>query len=249
MQGLSPETHEARPDPRDVVIVFVKAPRPGLVKSRLAAEVGPGLAARLYRRIAEVEVRGTAPLREEYRRVFFHDPPDAGEEIGDWLEARALRPQRGADLGARMAAAFEEVFAAGARRAAIIGTDVPWVRRRHLREALDALDEHGVVLGPAHDGGYYLLALSGPRPALFRDVPWSTPDVLARTLDRAASLGLGVRTLETLSDLDTLDDLRREWPRLRGLLGRPLEEDLAPFLERASRGGWGGTSPRGRGRP
>jgi rSAM/selenodomain-associated transferase 1 len=214
----------------DALLVFVKAPRPGAVKTRLAAEIGPDLAAALYRRIAELEIRGTAPLREEYEPLFFYAPADAGDEMRGWLGDVSLVAQEGADLGARMRAAFALAFTRGARRAAIIGTDVPWVRRAHVRDALDALDDHDLAIGPARDGGYYLLAMDRPRPALFEDVPWSTPDVLARTLDRAASLSLSVRTLEPQADLDTLDDVRREWPRLEPLLGAPLAAAVAAAL-------------------
>ena len=77
-----------------------------------------------------------------------------------------------------MSHAFASAFAAGARRVAIVGTDVPAAGREHVAEALRSLDDHDVVLGPTHDGGYYLIALDRPRPALFQSIPWSTPSVL-----------------------------------------------------------------------
>jgi len=111
------------------------------------------------------------------------------------------------------------VFGEGARRAAIIGSDAPWVSADHVRSALRALDDHDLVLGPARDGGYYLLALARPQPALFEGVAWSTPSVLTSTIENAGALGLTVRLLEVMGDIDTLEDVRREWDRLRPLIG------------------------------
>jgi hypothetical protein len=132
-----------------------------------------------------------------------------------------------------MAAAFDEAFRRGARRAAIIGTDAPSVSRELVLEALGALNDHDLAVGPASDGGYYLLALDRPRPELFEGIAWSTPSVLAATRERAARLGLRVRVLRSLTDVDTLADLRTEWPRIRALLhNRPsLAVALAAALE------------------
>lgn len=217
----------------DRLLVFVKAPRPGAVKTRLAAALGGEAAAALYRAIAEEEIRGTAPRAGEYARVICFDPPDARDEVTRWLPGVPLRPQEGADLGARMSSAFAEAFASGARRVAIVGTDVPACGRGHVAEALRALDEHDLVLGPTHDGGYYLIALDRPRPALFPSIPWSTPSVLPATVERAGVLGLGVRMLDPLRDIDTLEDVRAEWPRLRPLVaGTALEPVLlAAFVK------------------
>ena len=123
-----------------------------------------------------------------------------------------------------------ESFRAGARRVAIVGTDVPWIGRQDVLEALESLDDHDLVLGPATDGGYYLLAMKRPLPDLFREVPWGTGDVLATTLDRAASLGLNVRVLRALSDVDTIEDLAADWKRLAPLLPAALRTELAGLL-------------------
>lgn len=215
----------------DTLIVFVKEPRPGAVKTRLLPALDPRAAAELYRALAEEEIRRTAPRPGEYARLFFYAPPSSPEAMKFWLPGATFLPQRGDDLGARMSAAFDETFRRGARRAAVIGTDVPWVDRGLVAEAFSALDAHDVVLGPTPDGGYYLLALARPRPALFQDVAWSTPSVLASTLDRAAALGLRVRLLPELPDIDTLDDVRAHWPRVRPLLeGRPVAASVARAL-------------------
>ena len=214
----------------DALIVFIKAPRTGTVKTRLASALGVDLATELYRALAEIEIRNTDAPSAVYRRVLYYAPADAGAELAAWLPLEATAAQHGADLGQRMAAAFDETFARGARRAAIIGTDVPWLTRGHVTRALDSLDDHDLAVGPARDGGYYLLALDRPRPELFEAVAWSTGSVLATTLERAAGLGLRVHRLEPLPDLDTPDDLEREWPRLKPLLA---DAALAARLEQA----------------
>lgn len=220
------------------LIVFVKEPRPGHVKTRLARDLGPELAARVYRALAEAEIAATRPAGDEYERVFFHDPEGDGALLRAWLPRERLAAQRGGDLGERMRQAFEACFAAGATRVAIVGSDVPWAGRAHVRAALEALERHDVVVGPTPDGGYYLLALRAPQPWLFEDVRWSTPEVLPTTRVRAGQLGLSLAELETLPDVDELADLRREWPRLRALWAADggLLDALAPFVSPASGG-------------
>ncbi len=215
----------------DRLLVFVKAPRPGAVKTRLAAVLGDDGAADLYRAIAGEEIRSTAPRAGEYERAFVFTPDDARAEIEAWLPGETLSPQQGADLGQRMSGAFASAFAAGARRVAIIGSDVPAVGREHVVEAFRALEDNDVALGPTHDGGYYLIALDRARPALFQSIPWSTPSVLSATAERAGVLGLSVRMLDPLRDIDTIGDLKAEWGRVRPLIaGTPLEAAVSKAI-------------------
>ena len=216
---------------KDRLIVFVKAPRPGAVKTRLAKVVGVEAAAALYRAMAEEEIRATAP-RGDYDRVLAFDPPDARDEIAAWFPGEALLPQAAGDLGARMAAAVQSAFDAGVRRVVVIGTDVPACGHAHVSTALAALDDHDVVLGPTHDGGYYLIALDRPRPQLFAGIPWSTPSVLPATAERAGVLGLTVLMLDPLLDVDTLDDVRGAWV----ILGPLLPASVTASLEQARDG-------------
>jgi len=202
---------------QNALVVFVKHPRPGAVKTRLAAAIGPEAAAGLYRALAEHVLEATTPAGE-YERLVFFDPPGALEEMRAWLPGVRLLAQSGADLGARMADAFARAFARGARRAAIVGTDAPAVSREKVTEALDALEDADVVLAPSEDGGYSLLALKEPRPELFAGIAWSTPAVAGETRARVAAAGLSLRELPPLRDVDTLEDLRVEWPAVRALL-------------------------------
>jgi hypothetical protein len=212
--------------PADLLLVFLKEPRPGAVKSRLAARIGAEAAAAVYRAIADEGIRRTAPRGDEYERRFLFDPPDSGPCIAEWLPGQIILPQGGGDLGERMARAFADAFASGSRRAAVIGTDVPAVAREDVLDAMESLDDHDVAVGPATDGGYYLLALKRPEPELLRDVRWSTPDVLTTTLDRAARLRLSVRVLRTIGDVDTVEDLAAEWERVRPLLNEEMREEI-----------------------
>jgi rSAM/selenodomain-associated transferase 1 len=163
-------------------------------------------------------VRRTTPYGNEYERLFCFTPADDRDAIAGWFPGEQLWPQPAGDLGHRMAAAFTEGFARGPRRVALVGTDVPGLSQAIVAEAFSALDRDDVALGPARDGGYYLVALRQGHPGLFADIAWSTAQVLPATLARAQGLGLGVHLLPLLTDLDTIEDLRAEWPRVRPLL-------------------------------
>jgi uncharacterized protein len=212
----------------DRLAVFVKDPRPGTVKSRLAAVIGAEAAAAVYRVMAEEVVLRTAPRRDEYERVIVFDPAKAGGAVGDWLgvEAATLMPQSPGDIGVRMERAFDALFQRGARRVVLIGTDVPALAFEDVRGALESLDEHDVAIGPATDGGYYLIALKAPHPELFDGIGWSGPHVLVDTLDRAAQRDLSVRLLRTIGDVDTVEDLQAEWERVRPLLDQKTREEI-----------------------
>lgn len=191
----------------EILLVFAKAPRDGEVKTRLAAEVGDREATRIYRALGRSvvdAVRG-GPWRT---RICF-TPADAREELEAWLGRDRLefRRQAGGDLGRRMACAFEEAFAEGAERVCVVGTDVDGLEGSLVARAFSALEGRDAVLGPARDGGYWLLGLERPRPALFEGIRWSTPRVLDETLERARGLGLRVHLLPVLRDVDHRADV------------------------------------------
>jgi uncharacterized protein len=121
----------------------------------------------------------------------------------------AVRRQLGAGLGERLVSAFGQLLADSADRAVVIGADCPDLEPAAIRRAFAALEQHDLVIGPAHDGGYYLIGLSRPAPALFDQVSWGTDRVCAQTLERADRGGLAVATLEILGDIDTPEDLVR----------------------------------------
>jgi rSAM/selenodomain-associated transferase 1 len=216
---------------RDTLLVFLKSPVPGTVKTRLIPVLGAETAADLYRVLAEQALQGTRPSGDEYERLPFFAPRAARAEVESWLPGEACLPQADGDVGQRMLAAFEEAFRRGSKRVAVVGSDVPWVSRDHVIRAFDLLERRDVVLGPALDGGYYLLGLSRPFPALFHGIPWGTSGVLSATTARSAALGLSRGLLDPLPDIDTIADVRREWDRLRPLLaGTVLEARVAEAL-------------------
>jgi rSAM/selenodomain-associated transferase 1 len=195
------------------VLVFVRAPVRGTVKTRLAASLGADAALRIYRRLAEHTLREAAALADDGVRVrVHHTPADAGDAVRGWLGAGPVYlPQAEGDLGARMQDAFARAFAAGAERVVIVGSDLPALSAALLRRAFHLLDVHPAVIGPARDGGYYLLGLARPVTGIFEGIAWSTPDVLAATLDRFRAAGIEPLMLETLADVDEAGDLPEGW--------------------------------------
>lgn len=197
------------------LLVFAKAPRPGKVKTRLARGLGgrgapdhEGAAA-LYGRMGRLVVDNVAEAPAVL--TVCYDPPDGEDEIREWLGPASRRywPQGDGDLGERMLRMFTRAFEA-ADRVVVIGTDTPAVGAGTVARALAALDTADVVLGPSRDGGYYLMALREPCPALFRGIAWSTPTVLAESVARARVRGLRVTLLEVETDVDTAADLTGE---------------------------------------
>jgi uncharacterized protein len=189
------------------LIVFVKAPRPGLVKSRLARALGEAGACDAYQRLARAVFRRIATLREVELRF---TPEDAFQEIKPWLRMHwTAAAQSSGDLGARLHAAFTDAFAQGSTRVVIIGSDCAELEVADIQAAWRALRSHHVVLGPARDGGYWLIGLRRPEPALFREMAWSTPDVFRETVDRIRSNNLSLFLLPERSDVDTIEDWRR----------------------------------------
>lgn len=194
------------------VLVFVRAPEAGRVKTRLAASLGAEGALRVYRRLADHTVREARELEPGVEVRIHFTPADRGAEVRAWLGGGpCYLPQAEGDLGARMEAAFRAAFEEGADRVVIIGSDLPEVSAALLRRALVALDAHPAVLGPARDGGYYLLGMRRMIPGVFHRVPWSTGDVLARTLERMRAAGVEPALLDTLADVDEAADLPAGW--------------------------------------
>jgi rSAM/selenodomain-associated transferase 1 len=230
------------------LIVFVKHPTPGAVKTRLVPLLGAETAAALYRALVEHVLEATSPQATDYERLVFYDPAQTASAMRQWLVGGRLRQQRGDSLGGRMAEAFVRAFARGAGRVVLAGSDVPSLGRADVAAAFSALDGADVVLGPALDGGYYLVGLTAPQGGLFERIEWSTARVLPQTLERAAAAGLKVAQLEPKSDVDTPADLRAAWadvlpalrrdPELRAELERALAREAG--AQAAAAGGPGG---------
>lgn len=199
--------------PRTRLIVFVRAPRAGTVKTRLAEAVGPEAACEAYRRLVQAVLRQVSSLPNVELR---YAPDDAAAEIAPWLRAGwVARSQGPGGLGQRLETAFAEAFASGHQRVVVIGSDCPEVTGRDIKAAESFLADHDLVIGPARDGGYWLIGLRAPQPRLFQNISWSTAAVLSETLEIARSANLRVQLLRSLADIDT----EKEW---REYLARPL---------------------------
>lgn len=190
------------------LLIFVKEPIPGQVKTRLAAEIGADAACQVYRRCVERTLERLSVLRDEI--TLYVEPAEAIGGIQAWLgSAWPVQPQRGATLGERLAHATDRTFAEGMHRVIVIGTDSPWLDGVLIEEAFSAMEQADLVLGPAVDGGYYLVGLAKPAPGLFRGIAWSTSQVLDQTLATARTLGRTASLLPEGYDIDRRTDLQR----------------------------------------
>jgi rSAM/selenodomain-associated transferase 2/rSAM/selenodomain-associated transferase 1 len=192
------------------IIIFARFPVPGRVKTRLAKRLGEEAAAEFYRLCAEHVFRVSRKVSSDVNRYLFYSDKCDVERIRHWAGRRFYyAAQADRDLGERIEQAFTTVFSHGAQKAIILATDVPDLSAKTIDDAVSALDSYDVVVGPCRDGGYYLLGLKKLYKELFVDVPWSTDQVLNHTLSVIKSLGLTVRLLPVLTDIDTEEDLLR----------------------------------------
>jgi rSAM/selenodomain-associated transferase 1 len=183
------------------LIIFVKNPIPGTVKTRIARTVGDNQAVAVYRHLLRHTQEVTRQL--SCRRVVYYGDfvnPDDGWNGYD------KRLQVGTDLGQRMQEAFREQFEQGADQIAIIGSDCLSITASHIETAFVALTEADVVIGPATDGGYYLLAIKKLHTALFEGMPWSQPELCQLTELAILQNDLTFERLEELTDIDEWAD-------------------------------------------
>jgi len=189
------------------LILMAKAPVLGAVKTRLAAAIGAEAALAAYRELLSVLFKNLEGMES---LTLCATPDGSDAEFSEWLPPdRPVWPQGAGDLGDRLHRAFGRAFSEGASRVVVIGADCPYVRADHIREAFRRLQEVDLVLGPADDGGYWLIGLARPNPQLFEEMPWSAPGLLGATLDVAQRNGVSRALLEHLSDIDTEDDWGR----------------------------------------
>ena len=189
------------------LLAMLKAPRVGTVKTRLGAQIGFPEATRVYRQLVE---RQLAAVPRTWP-VEIHFAPDDGEvEMRNWLgPSYGYQPQCPGDLGQRLIHAVADAFMRGAPAVIVVGGDCPELDTAALQHAHSLLRTVDVVLGPALDGGYTLIAFHRPEPRLFADIPWSTSTVLETTLARITELGLTHALIAPMEDIDDSDSLRR----------------------------------------
>lgn len=220
----------------DHLLLLSRYPVAGRAKTRLIPALGPEGAARLHRRLAE-NAAGVARASGS-ARVTVCFTGAARRDVRAWLGCDfAYAAQPAGDLGERLRQAFATAFRAGARRAAAFGADVPDLTAAILRLAFAALAEHDVVLGPAVDGGYYLIGMKRDRPELLAGIDWGTARVCAQTRAAIGRLGLSVAELPTLCDVDRPQDAAalRTDPRFADVwTNLPLLSVVIPTLDEAA---------------
>ena len=203
------------------LIVFTKAPVPGKVKTRLCPPLSGEQAAQLYRAfvgdvLTGAHASGAATVTLAYETHPDYPDPSWSADSSAWF------PQAGGDLGARLIAAFNETFKTELSKTVIIGTDCPDLDPHTLSDAFARLGRADAVVGPANDGGYYLIGLRRPMPHLFIEMEWSGSKVLQSTLERLRLRGMHFERLPLRSDVDTFEDLKALEQRLSETEGRAL---------------------------
>jgi rSAM/selenodomain-associated transferase 1 len=188
---------------QDALVILVKNPMLGKVKTRLAKTIGDAAALEAYRHMLS-HARATALQVDCHRWVYYSDFVDADD---DWTSPDFFKAlQAPGDIGAKMAGAIADVLALGYARVVLVGSDLLDLQAQHLVQAFKALAHYDIVLGPAEDGGYYLVGMKAPEPSLFQDKIWSTDTVLSSTLDDIRRLKKTVHLLTPISDIDTAQD-------------------------------------------
>lgn len=206
------------------IIIFIKNPVLGSVKTRLAATIGDERALEVYNELLEHTATEAARVKAD-RYVFYSDFIPDSDEI--WSESEFIyEHQEGQDLGERMQNAFDFVFSIGYKQVIIIGSDCFDLTFDLIEKAFKEFDESEIVIGPAKDGGYYLLGLSSLVPDLFINKNWSTKTVFDDTLNNLIQLKKSWFELPILSDIDTEDDL--QLANVKKFYRRIVDQTLIP---------------------
>lgn len=187
------------------LIVFIRNPKPGEGKRRIAASVGDQRTYEIYLELLE----HTRALTMQYHGPKYLFYSDFIDETDDWPSTEVKKYlQANGDLGEKMTAAFEIVMSTH-DHAMIIGSDCPEIQVDDLQSTDQMLKDHDIVIGPATDGGYYLLGMSGFHPGVFKNVPWSVAETSQFTRLQCQKLGLNLSELTERNDIDTIDDYRQ----------------------------------------
>lgn len=188
-----------------LIQLFLKAPRKGFVKTRLAASIGEDNALAIYQKLV---IGQLTRLPEKWPITVHFTPEDAEEEFSRWLGGPyTFLPQKTGHLGERLSHAVEQALLQGYPRVYCIGADCPQLDASIFLAAEEALSGADVVFGPALDGGYYLVGMKTYHKTLFEDIPWSTAETLRASIHAAEAAGLRVQLLPKKRDIDTVDDL------------------------------------------
>lgn len=185
------------------IIVFVKNPELGKVKTRLASTLGDTTALEIYNKLVDYTRNVLVEIKNANLYVFYSSFIDTEDGWSNDIFDKRLQVEGG--LGPKITSAIQSTFEE-CDQVVIIGSDCPQLTSSHIEDAFEKLKTHNVVIGPSHDGGYYLLGMGNYYPELFQDIAWSTNTVCQETLQKAKSIDLNSCKLETLSDVDYEED-------------------------------------------
>ena len=187
-----------------LLIIFTRNPERGKVKTRLAAATDDDFALGIHEKLLEITKKAAGTCGGDVAVYYSEHFPERDIFSGT---GAAVFVQKGKDLGLRMLNAFRQAFLDGYKRVVLIGTDCPGLSAGILRDAFSLLEMNGAVIGPAEDGGYYLIGLRALLPELFTGKRWSTPHVCEEALDALENNGVNCALLPELRDIDTIEDL------------------------------------------
>ncbi|AOR27900.1 glycosyltransferase [Formosa sp. Hel1_33_131] len=190
---------------KNLILVFVRNPELGKVKTRLAKTIGDKDALKIYTILLQ-HTESVLHKVSSDKVVYYSEEIQSNDLWDNALYQKKL--QKGADLGARMQNAFETAFKDTYEKVVIVGSDLFDLNPNHIKEAFTALENHEVVLGPSLDGGYYLLGMKKMNPTVFKNKQWGTDSVLESTLKNLNQQN--VKLLEALNDIDTFEDLKAQ---------------------------------------
>ena len=230
------------------LIIFIKYPEPGKVKTRLSKGIGKENATKLYKLFVETLLMRVSrnrtysgnknELNGAYEITIFFTPEDRRREIENWLGQEyknKLYPQSGNDLGERISNAFRQISNSGAKKAVIIGSDTPALDKETILQSFDLLSHNDTVIGPTKDGGYFLLGLSFSRDSfkmdkawkIFTGIEWSTENVFTQTIEIVKKCGITYELLSQYYDIDTQSDLyclKHDIEKIKDIKGEHLHE-------------------------
>lgn len=189
------------------ILIFIKSPERGMVKARLSEDIDGDIVVSLYKNFV-LDLLETVRNGGHTFRIFF-SPPESEEKISKWLgRGSSYIPQKGKDLGERMKNAFSRAFSEGFSKVLLVGSDIPDLTDTVINDAFELI-EHDAVIGPAFDGGYYLIGFKRSTflPEIFEEIPWSTDIVFERTIKILKKYDYKIHVLPEWRDIDRLDDL------------------------------------------
>ncbi len=194
----------------NALIIFVKYPEKGKVKTRLAKKTGEAKATGIYSIVAKYIIdKFSGP--DFYKTYIYYSPPQREKELKDWLLNPEVQyfPQKGNSLGERVSDALQNTIKKGAKNIVIIGTDCIDITVKDIQTTFEKLSRNTsqIVIGPARDGGYYLIGLNAFRKELFEDIDWSTEKVLPQTIEKIKKSKLNYNLMHTLNDIDEIEDI------------------------------------------